>query len=83
MEVLTKDKAFRLLVANINLKTLKKFNVKVVAERQKQVALFTTLLLRVAAGLNSINDSTFDLDDEPTVELGNWGLEKKKHLLQS
>ena len=46
----------------INTELLDKLDIKVVAERQKQVAPLTTSLLRVAVGLDSVNDSVFDSD---------------------
>ena len=57
MDALVKKKALRLLVAKVNTETLDKFDIKVVAERRKQVAPLTTSLLRVAVGLNSVDDS--------------------------
>ena len=69
MDALVKDKVLRLPVSKVNPETLDKFDVKVVAERQKQVAPLITSLLRVAVGLDSKDDSVFD-NEEATVELG-------------
>lgn len=77
-----KDKAFRLSVLKVNPETLNKFDVKVVAEHQKQVASFTTSLMRAAAGLNNVDDSVFDSDDKPAVELGEQQ-SQEEHLLRS
>ena len=71
MDTLVKDKALRLPIAKVNTETLDQFDIKIIAERQKQVAPLTTSLLRVAVGLDSVNNSIFDSDDEEaTVELG-------------
>ena len=82
MDTLVKDKTLRLSVLKVNSETLDKFDVKVVAERQKQVAPFTTSLVRAAAGLDNVDDSAFDSDDEPAVELSKQQLQKK-HSLRS
>lgn len=80
IEILTKDKMLRLSIANVNPETLEKFDIKVIVERQKQMAPLSTSLLKVVAGLDNVDDNAFDLNDELTIELGNWGSEKKKHL---
>ena len=79
MNTLVKDKALGLPVAKANTKTLDQFNIKVIAECQKQVAPLTTSLLRVAVGLDSVDDSMFDSDnEEATMELGDQLPEDKK-----
>ena len=80
MDALVKDKALRLSVLKVNPETLDKFDVKVVTERQKQVAPFTMSLVRAAAGLDNIDHSAFDSDDEPAVELGKQQSQKEHSL---
>lgn len=77
IEVLRKNKALRLPIANVNSKTLKKFDVKIIAKRQKQMAPLIILLLKVAARLDSMNDNAFDSNNEPIMELNNQMSEKK------
>ena len=84
MNTLVKDKALRLPVAKVNTETLDQFNIKIVAEHQKQVTPLTTSLLKVAVELDSVDDSMFDSDNKKvTVELGDQPPEEKELSLQN
>lgn len=69
VNTLVKDKTLKLPVLKVNSEILDKFNVKIIAEHQKQVVLFTTSLIRTTAGLDNVDDNAFDSNNEPAVEL--------------
>lgn len=70
IDTLVKDKTLKLPVLKVNSETLDKFNVKIITEHQKQVIPFTTSLVKATAGLDNVDNSAFDSNNKPAMELG-------------
>lgn len=78
MNVFVKNRVLRLSVSKVNPKTLDKFDVKIVAKHQKQVAQFIKLLLKVAVELDNKDKNSMFNNKKATVELGDRPLSEQK-----